>query len=119
MNVPVLARTLEAHGFSTILVTMMPYWAEKAGTPRTLAVEHPFGHTLGKPGDREGQLRILTEALAALEALERPGEIIHSESRWPEPVKDATESWQPPQPSPIIHELRPKFRELIRKSRGK
>lgn len=28
---PVLARTLEATGLSTILVTPMPFWAEKIG----------------------------------------------------------------------------------------
>jgi len=49
--VPVLARTLEAADLSTILVTPMPFWTEKIGVPRTLAVEFPFGHTLGQPHD--------------------------------------------------------------------
>ena len=42
---PVLACTLEAAGLSTILVTMMPSWAELVGAPRTLAVEFPFGYS--------------------------------------------------------------------------
>ena len=36
---PVLARTLETLGLSTILVTNKPFWAERVGVPRTLAVE--------------------------------------------------------------------------------
>lgn len=96
---------------------MMPYWAEKVGTPRTLAVEHPFGHTLGRPGDPEGHLSIIREALLALEKMEHPGEIIHSSSLWPEPVDEAINAWQPPEPSPIIRELRPRFRDMLRQHR--
>jgi hypothetical protein len=114
-----MARTLEEAGFATILVTMMPYWAEKIGTPRTLAVEHPFGHTLGKPGDSVGQLNILQEALRALETIQEPGEILHSTVRWDEPPDEAIKAWQPPEPSPIIRELRPKFREMLREHRRK
>ena len=114
-----MARTLEEAGFSTLLVTMMPYWAEKVGTPRTLAVEHPFGNTIGKPGDSQGHLGVLREALAALESLHEPGDIIHSSSIWPEDTDTAIKHWQPVEPSPIIRELRPKFRAMLRKHRGK
>jgi hypothetical protein len=88
-----MARTLEAAGFSTILVTMMPYWAQKIGTPRTLAVEHPFGHTLGHPGDREGQLSVIREALHALDSIQEPGDILHSTSEWALPTEQAIEAW--------------------------
>lgn len=114
-----MARTLEEAGFATILVTMMPYWAEKIGTPRTLAVEHPFGHTLGKPGDHKGQLKILQEALEALETLREAGAIVHSSARWGESTEEAVKAWQPTEPSPIIRELRPKFREMLREHRRK
>jgi hypothetical protein len=117
--VPVLARTLEGSGFSTILITMMPYWAEKIGTPRTLAVEHPFGHTLGKPGDRVGQMNVIREALVALASSSEPGQIVHSHSHWDEPTEEAIKSWQPSDPSPIIRELRPRFREILRAHRNK
>ncbi|MGD2162481.1 MAG: hypothetical protein PVI81_06475 [Anaerolineales bacterium] len=114
-----MARTLEAAGFSTILVTMMPYWAQKIGTPRTLAVEHPFGHTLGRPGDREGQLKTIREALRALQSIQKPGTILHSDSQWPIPIEAAIKAWQPSEPSPIIRELRPKFRQMLREHRKK
>ena len=40
------------------MVTNMPFWAEKVGVPRTLAVEFPFGHTLGQPHDTAQHMRL-------------------------------------------------------------
>ncbi|MFQ5400075.1 MAG: hypothetical protein ACE5E7_10805 [Anaerolineae bacterium] len=118
MNVPVLARTLEAAGLATILVTMMPYWAEKVGVPRTLAVEFPFGHTLGQPGNNDQQMRVLRQALTVLETVESPGVIIHSDETWPVPQKEAYKAWQPAEPSPLIQVLAPRFREMMRQQRS-
>jgi len=115
--VPVLARTLESAGLSTILVTMMPFWAEKVGVPRTLAVEFPFAHTLGQPGNAAQQMRVIRQALAVLEEADQPGTIVHSDEVWPEPTKDAIKSWQPLEPSPIIQVLGPKIREILRQRR--
>lgn len=112
---PVLARTLEAAGLATILVTMMPYWAEKVGAPRTLAVEHPFGQTLGQPGDTAGQMRVIGQALDVLTTAVTPGTIVHSPETWPVPQKEAYKAWQPAEPSPIIAELAPRFRDMLRK----
>jgi len=61
------------------LVTSMPFWAEKIGVPRTLAVEFPFGHSLGLPGEIAQQTRVISEALEVLETAETPGDIFHSE----------------------------------------
>lgn len=112
-----LARTLEAAGLSTLLITSMPYWAEKVGAPRTLAVEFPFGHALGPPGDIEMQRQVLTEAFIALHSIQTPGSILHSEQRWAQDMDDAIRSWQPLEPSPIIAELTPKFRDMLRNRR--
>lgn len=111
---PVLARTLEAAGFCTLLVTMMPYWAEKTGVPRTLAVEFPFGQTLGQAGNKAQQMRVIRQALAVLQDAEAPGTIVHSDEKWPEPQDKAIRAWQPQQPSPIIAELSPRFREMFK-----
>lgn len=116
---PVLARSLETAGLSTILVTMMPFWVEKIGVPRTLAVEHPFGHTLGAPHDSVGQRRVILQALDVLEQANSPGEIVHSKETWPIPLEEAVEAWQPAEPSPIIQEIAPRLRELIRARRRK
>ncbi len=114
---PVLARTLEAAGVSTVLLTNMPFWAEKVGTPRTLAVEFPFGHLLGASGDAAQQMRVIREALKVLENTQNPGEIIHSTEVWPEPLEEAQKSWQPPEPSPVIAVMGPKLREMLREQR--
>lgn len=114
---PVLARSLEASGLSTVLITMMPYWAEKVGVPRTLGVEFPFGHTLGVAGDTAQQTRVLMQALELLQKADQPGVIWHSDEVWPEPVEQAIRNWQPAEPSPIITELKPRIRELLRSRR--
>ena len=114
---PVLARTLEAAGLSTVLVTMMPYWAEKVGVPRSLAVEFPFGHAFGEPGNAAQQMRVIRQALDVLETVEIPGTIIDSDERWPYPADQAIKAWQPEEPSPVIASLAPNFREMLRKHR--
>lgn len=114
---PVLARTFERLGLSTVLVTNMPYWAEKVGVPRTLAVEFPFGHTLGRPHDVAMQNRVIDKALDVLESAQSPGIVIHCEEEWPAPQEEAIRSWQPEKPSPIIEHLAPHFRQMLRQAR--
>jgi hypothetical protein len=96
---------------------MMPFWAQKVGVPRTLAVEFPFAQTLGAPGNREQQMRVIRQALDVLENAAKPGVIVHSGERWPEATEEATRSWQPAEPSPIIELMRPRIRELLRQQR--
>jgi hypothetical protein len=115
--VPVLARTLEAASLATILVTNMPFWAEKIGVPRTLAVEFPFGHTLGQPQDAAQQMRVIRQALHVLKTASAPGEIVHSSETWPVPQQEALENWQPETPSPVVQIMAPKIRELLRERR--
>jgi hypothetical protein len=115
--VPVLARTLEAAGLSTIIVTNMPFWAEKIGTPRTLAVEYPYGHTLGLPGETQSQMRLIHQALEVLDTAKEPGHLVHYPEAWPLPTQAAIQSWQPSQPSPIIRILQPRIREILRERR--
>jgi len=115
--VPVLARTLEEAGLSTILVTMMPFWVEKIGVPRTLVVEFPFGHTLGQPHNVAQQMRVIRQALAVLETAEAPGTIVHSPETWPVPQREALKAWQPDEPSPIIQVMSPRLLEMMRQRR--
>lgn len=112
-----LARILEAAGLATVLVTMMPFWAEKIGVPRTLAVEFPFGHALGQPREVEQQRRVIVEALRVLESADSPGTIVHSTEEWTLPQNEASRAWQPAEPSPIIAELTPKIRQILRERR--
>lgn len=112
-----LARIFEAGGFSTILVSNMPFWVEKIGTPRCLAVEFPFGHILGRPNDPAGQLVVIQQALQVLETSQKPGTIVHSPEIWPLPQNQAIQDWQPPVPSPVVQALAPKIREILRQRR--
>lgn len=112
-----LARTLEKAGLSTILLTNMPFWADKIGVPRTLAVEHPFGHILGQPYQTEDHIRIIRQALDVLVTTEGPGQIVHSPEVWPIPTKLAIENWQPADPSPVISHISKSFREMMKKKK--
>lgn len=114
MNLPVLARYFEAFGFSTILVTMMPFWSERIGTPRTLAVEFPFAQTIGSPNNIEQQLHVINHALDVLKNSTKPGKTIHYPERWQQETKDAILEWQPPNPSPIAKVLVPQARKFLR-----
>lgn len=114
---PVLARVIESAGLSTVLVTNMPFWAEKVGVPRTLAVEFPYGHILGRPGDANQQRRIIRQAFAVLESTAEPGRIVHSTEAWPDPAEQAVKDWQPENPSPIIAAMAPKILSALRERR--
>src|SRR3990170_7358032 len=87
---------------STVLVTMMPYWAERLGVPRTVGVEFPYGHPLGRPGDSDTQMGIIRAALRLLEEATGPGEIRELDYVWPQELDEAKRDWQPLEPSPII-----------------
>jgi hypothetical protein len=103
--VPVLARTFEAAGMATVLVTNMPFWAEKVGVPRALAVEFPFGHILGQADNRDQQMRIIEQALQVLETAAAPGTIVHSAEEWPEPLEAALQASHPETPPPVAGEM--------------
>lgn len=112
-----LARTLEAAGLATILVTMMPFWAERIGVPRSLALEFPFGHTLGQPHNIPQQRRVITQALKVLEGAESPGTVVHSPETWPVSQRESIAQWQPAETTPIIKVMAPKIRVLLRGQR--
>lgn len=97
---------------------MMPYWAEKIGTPRTLGVEFPFSQTLGQAGDVAQQMRVLRQALELLESADAPGAIVHADEIWPIDQKTAYKEWQPAEPSPIIAVMAPQIRELMKQKRS-
>lgn len=75
-------REIEAAGFSTISLTMMPDLTASVGVPRLAAIEHPFGLTLGLPGDAARQLAVLRAALRALEEASQPGAVAHLPFEW-------------------------------------
>lgn len=86
---------------STVVVTNMPFWSERVGVPRSLAVEFPFGHILGRAHDSGLQRRVILGALQLLERAREPGTIAHFQEPWPEPLTAALRASHPETPPPI------------------
>jgi len=102
-----LARSFEASGLSTVVINIMPVWGERFGTPRTLGVEFPFGHTAGPAGDTGLQGRVVRAALALLEEGDaKPPLVRHFPEPWPLDFDEWKKAWHPKEPSPIIRWLR-------------
>ena len=99
---------------STVLVTNMPFWAEKVGVPRALAVEFPFGHILGPPHDRELQHRVIAQALEVLQTAAEPGTIVHSPEVWPGSHEEALRVSHAANPPPIMDGFARHLRSFIR-----
>lgn len=105
MNVPVLARWIEAAGIPTVVATMMPALAEERRAPRVVGVEFPFGHAFGMRGDRAMQRRALELALRVLAGAPSFGTRVDLDVEWPVPVREAYRAWQPKEPSPIVRKM--------------
>ena len=91
---------MEEAGFSTLLLSPTWEFTRAEGIPRIAAIEYPYGRPVGQIGDREGQRKVLLEALSVFEKAKRPGEVIHLPFTWPEDPKKT--DWQPPEMSPLI-----------------
>jgi hypothetical protein len=100
--VGLVQREIEAAGFSTISLSMIPELTASAGAPRIAAIEHPFGMTVGRPGNAAGQLAVLRAALRATEAMAPPSEVVHLPFEWTSPEKLAL---GPPAAPPIARYL--------------
>jgi len=102
VNVPVLARVIEAAGIPTVTVTMMPLFAERALLSRTVGVPFPFGQAFGPVGDDGAHRTVAETAVALVETATGPGARVDVELEWPVDLKTAYRAWQPPEPSPIV-----------------
>ena len=65
-TVSLAAAELEKRGISTVTLQFMKEIALKVGPPRALWVPFPHGFALGKPGDHDGQQKVLMAALSLL-----------------------------------------------------
>ena len=96
-------REIEAAGLSTISLCMMPELTTSVGVPRMAGIEHPFGLTLGRPGDAVRQLAVLRATLRALEEISQPGTVMHLPFEWDRGEKL---NIHPPETPPIARFLR-------------
>ena len=99
-----MQRAIESAGISTVALSNIPDLTRAVGVPRLVAVEHPFGQIMGRPGDGEVQRAVLLEALKAGEEMKTPGEVKHLPFEWTRTAED--ESFHPPEPSPIVKHLK-------------
>jgi hypothetical protein len=74
------------------------------GVPRLVGIEYPFGQTMGRPGDNDGQRAALQGALEAVEEMKVPGSIKPLPFEWSGTSKEAEA--HPPHPPPIVSYLR-------------
>ena len=70
-----IARGLEAEGFPTALVSVMPPLSSAARPPRQLLRRLNIGATVGRPGDVDGQLDTLRRLVALIEGAEGFGAV--------------------------------------------
>ena len=91
---------MEEAGFSTVVLTPTYEFHRAVGIPRSAAIEYPYGRPVGQVGDKEGQSKVLLEALSVLEKAKRPGEVFHLPFTWPEDTRKT--DWHPPEISPLI-----------------
>lgn len=99
---PVLARLVEANGIPTVMVTMMPEFADRAAAPRVLGVPFPFGQPFGMVADAAMQLEVAKAAVDLLATATEPGTRVDLDIEWPIDDRTAYKAWQPPEMSPIV-----------------
>jgi hypothetical protein len=80
---------VEAAGIPTLCMTSALDITRAVNPPRAAFLDYPLGHTTGKPGKPDLQLRILAEALEAFVSLAVPGSVKELPFRWSE-----DESWK-------------------------
>ena len=71
-----IQRILEERGISTVSISLNLAITKKVKPPRALYPGFSLGHPLGRPHDRDIQLRVLQDALGLLEMDLEPGEVV-------------------------------------------
>jgi D-proline reductase (dithiol) PrdB len=98
--VGLVARVLEAHGLSTVCLSLIADWTAAVGAPRVAGLDYPFGRPLGQPGDAAGQRAVLAAVLEVLATAPTPGTVLRLPFAWPQPASQADD--EPPEPPPIV-----------------
>jgi D-proline reductase (dithiol) PrdB len=70
-----VAKSLEAHGVPTVMLTVLREMAQAFKPARPVFLDFPLGATAGRPGDPDGQREIIQAALEAGHAMDGPWHI--------------------------------------------
>src|SRR3978361_2059580 len=81
-TISLVARHLEAHGISTVVMGCAKDIVEHAAAPRFLFSDFPLGNSAGKPHDLGSQDQTLALALRLLESAAGPQTTMQSPLRW-------------------------------------
>ena len=99
-----MQREIENAGIMTVSLSNIPDLTASVGVPRLVAIEYPFGRTIGLPDDCDGQRTIVRTALESAATMQEPGTVVHLPYEWQEPPKRARA--HPLVPPPITQHLR-------------
>ncbi len=86
------ARAIEEAGIPTVSVSSAFDITVSVRPPRTVLVNFPLGHQVGRPFDPEGQTRIILDGLHLLETATNPGTLVQLQYKWDE--NDPLDSWE-------------------------
>lgn len=93
-----MQREIEAAGLVTISLSNIPDLTASVCVPRLVGIEHPFGQTMGKPGDADTQMAVLRGVLEALESIQTPGEVRYLPFTWDQTLKEIRAERKDPPP---------------------
>ena len=101
-------RILEARGFTTVALSMIPELTRAVGVPRLAGVGYPMGRPFGRPHDADGQRAILRAMLELLAIAQGPDTYVELPFVWPESPAQARNASRDLAPPPIVDLLRKK-----------
>jgi len=82
--VSLVARHLEAHGISTVVIGSAIDVVTYCGVPRYLHSDFPLGNPCGRPYDRDMQKAIVTQALQLFDSATEPNTVVRTPFSWGE-----------------------------------
>jgi hypothetical protein len=80
--VSLVARLLEEHGISTVILGSAIDIVEYCGVPRFIFTDFPLGNPCGKPYDKVTQYQIMDQALELLVRADAPGTTVQTPFTW-------------------------------------
>ena len=101
-------RVLEAGGFPTVALSMIPELTRAVGVPRLAGISYPMGQPLGRPNDADGQRAVLRAMLELLGTAQGPDAYIELPFVWPESPARARNVSKDLPPPPIVELLKKK-----------
>lgn len=108
-------REIEGAGFSTITLANIPDLTRATSVPRVAGIEHPFGQTVGDPGDVETQFAVVSATLATLVSISEPGGVMHLPFEWGGDPKQIKHDIEPPPIAKFLMRHPLQVRNLIKR----